>query len=258
MTDESLEKELRDYIQQVADEKHMSFERVLYAMIAAVQRAEHKEERGTMLIKELAAVIHQNAVDYGWWDEPREMPEVVALIHSEWSEALEEARAGRPLAYIIANTDVYRDPEELIVPRNAEGKYITSWGEEYQGKPEGIAVELIDGCIRILDALAYAKVDITEPDTLEPTRFEELMGKHRAVLPEEMPEDAATLIAWLHAFTSQAMLEEDAAVVRETHLISAMSLALCWVQAQGVDPLALLLEKHEYNKGRPYKHGKKF
>ena len=259
MTDESLEKELRDYIQQVADEKHMSFERVLYAMIAAVQRAEHKEERGTMLIKELAAVIHQNAVDHGWWDEPREMPEVVALIHSEWSEALEEARAGRPLVWYACG-----EAENSTIPCNPkdddECRMYGREGEcQFRGhKPEGIAVELIDGCIRILDAMGYSGVEMTEPDTLEPTSFEALMGKHRAVLPEEMPEDAATLIAWLHAFTSQAMLEDDETVVRETHLISAMSLALCWVQAQGVDPLALLLEKHEYNKGRPYKHGKKF
>lgn len=205
-----------------------------------------------MLIRELAAMIHQNAVDHGWWDEPREMPEVVALIHSEWSEALEEARAGRPLVYRLCI-----DCDDG--PCDVEPDTATACGFDASiHKPEGIAVELIDGCIRILDALGYAKADITEPDTLEPTSFEALMGKHRAVLPEEMPEDAATLIAWLHAFTSQALLEEDATVVREVHLIAAMSLALCWVQAQGVDPLALLLEKHEYNKGRPYKHGKKF
>jgi hypothetical protein len=125
-------------------------------------------------------------------------------------------------------------------------------------KPEGVAVELIDGCIRILDALGYGKADLIDPDTGEPTQFEELMGKHRAVQPEEMPEDVPTLIAWLHAFTSQTMLEEDVNEVREVHLIAAMSLALSWVQAQGIDPLALLLEKHEYNKGRPYKHGKRF
>ena len=210
-----------------------------------------------MLIKELAAMIHQNAVDHGWWDEPRELPEVAALIHSEWSEALEEARAGRPLVWYACadKEEAHAENCDYISPNICKENGPCAYKER---KPEGIAVELIDGCIRILDAMGYAGVEMTEPDTLEPTRFEELMGKHMAVLPEEMPEDAATLIAWLHAFTSQAMLEEDETVARETHLISAMSLALCWVQAQGIDPLALLLEKHEYNKGRPYKHGKKF
>lgn len=201
-----------------------------------------------MLIRELAATIHQNAVDHGWWDEARELPEIVALVHSEWSEALEEARAGRPLVYKLGVDD---DAVAFITPDNPKYTMLFT-------KPEGIAVELIDGCIRILDALGYGKADLIDPDTGEPTQFEELMGKHRAVQPEEMPEDVPTLIAWLHAFTSQTILEEDVNEVREVHLIAAMSLALSWVQAQGIDPLALLLEKHEYNKGRPYKHGKRF
>lgn len=219
-----------------------------------------------MLIRELAAMIHQNAVDHGWWEVARELPEIVALVHSEWSEALEEARAGRPMVWFCrANDDLSCCGENRC---GAEFPGGLCAGPRYPGmnpnscpahkKPEGVAVELIDGCIRILDALGYSKADIMDPDTGEPTQFEELMGKYRAVPLEEMPEDVPTLIAWLHAFTSQAVLEEDKSVAREVHLIAAMSLALSWVKAQGIDPLALLLEKHEYNKGRPYKHGKRF
>ena len=36
--------------------------------------------------------IHKNAVDHGWWIEPRGIPELVALIHSEASEVLEGYR----------------------------------------------------------------------------------------------------------------------------------------------------------------------
>ena len=224
-----------------------------------------------MLVKDLAAMIHQNAVDHGWWEDEPPMPVVVALIHSEWSEALEEARAGRPLVYkpchVCSNGPCY-----ILPDNNAPGSWIDTkcvtrdMARSCQAKDieweaaklEGVAVELIDGCLRILDAIAYSKVEMTEPDTLEPTRIEALTGKHRAVLPDETPEDAPTLIAWLHAFTSMALLEDDETVLRETHLISAMSLALSWVQDQGIDPLALLLEKHKYNEGRPYKHGKEF
>ena len=75
--------------------------------------------------------IHANAVEHGWWDEERPFSEVVALCHSELSEALEEARAGHPLVY--------------------EGE---------KGKPEGIAVEMIDCVIRILDWCGSMDVDV--------------------------------------------------------------------------------------------------
>lgn len=67
-------------------------------------------------------LIHENAKEHGWWDEERSFGEIVALCHSELSEALEAARNGEALFYTTAD-----------------------------GKPEGVAVEMIDCIIRILD-----------------------------------------------------------------------------------------------------------
>lgn len=108
-----------------------------------------------MDIKSLQKEIHQNAVEHGWWEEERNFGELIALCHSELSEALEEVRKGED----INNT--------------------------YYGvgnKPEGVPSELADVIIRILD-----------------------MCEH-----------------------------------------------------YGIDMEAMLKEKHEFNKKRPYKHGKKF
>lgn len=77
-----------------------------------------------MTINEFAAEVHKNAVDHGWWDGERTFPEIVALIHSEVSEALEEYRNGRL-------------PTEVYTGNN--------------GKPEGIPIELADVIIRVHD-----------------------------------------------------------------------------------------------------------
>ena len=133
-----------------------------------------------MNLNEWAREIHANAVEHGWWEQERPLPEVLMLIVSELSEALEEARAGRPMVwhgctlYGGACTDDsgcdYMKPDGTC-----------ECGNDHH-KPEGIAVEVIDALIRILD----------------------------------------------------------------------------WCGKEGLDVEALVREKHEYNKSRPYKHGKKF
>ena len=36
--------------------------------------------------------IHENAVNHGWWEDKRPIPELLCLVHSEISEALEAYR----------------------------------------------------------------------------------------------------------------------------------------------------------------------
>ncbi len=45
-----------------------------------------------MNIKQLQQQIHQQNIDAGWWDNPREKGTLLCLIHSEISEAMEGER----------------------------------------------------------------------------------------------------------------------------------------------------------------------
>lgn len=214
-----------------------------------------------MLISELAKQVHENAVAHGWWEENREAPEINALIHSEWSEALEEARAGRPLVWY----DIYDRGDDCggggrCSAMVNEGVCSGRNGKcERNHKPEGVAVELIDGCIRILDYMGELGVTVQDCDSEADSEIE---GLYTDEIMAEAEQPTAHVVAWLHMLTSEALSDarENALLgdMNPMKLLSAMALALSWVKKQGLDPLAILLEKHEYNKTRPYKHGKKF
>lgn len=204
-----------------------------------------------MLISDLAKEVHENAVAHGWWDEERKPPEIIALIQSEWSEALEEARAGRPMVwYACTEGDEHfpcapADESECL---NFDDRFNCEWRSK---KPEGIAVELIDGCIRILDYIG--KLGVLKRDSSDPELEMNTFTDDADLIKEDVPD----MVAHLHWFTSHALYTE-CDYTRSLYLILSMSAALSWVKKQGIDPLQLLLEKHEYNKTRPYKHGKKF
>ncbi len=99
-----------------------------------------------MSIKELVKEIHENAVAHGWWDEERSFGDIIALCHSELSEALEEYRDRKPNLYF---TEV-------------NGFVVTEMSERRGEKLEGIAVELADCIIRIFDYCGKAGIDIEE------------------------------------------------------------------------------------------------
>lgn len=94
-----------------------------------------------MNIRELVKEAHGTSVRKGWYDggaEAFNVPEKLALVHSEISEALEEYRNHR----VGHLGDIRFEGDNL--------------------KPEGFAVELADAVIRIGDLCGAMGIDLAE------------------------------------------------------------------------------------------------
>ena len=102
------------------------------------------QEALKMAINFLCQDIHEWAEEWGFWEDvttidldAKTFAQKIALIHSELSEALEESRSGHELC------TRYETPKGPV-PR----------------KPVGIAIELADTVIRVMDLCGAMGIDL--------------------------------------------------------------------------------------------------
>lgn len=62
-------------------------------------------------INDMVKDVHETAVQHGWWDKPPEFGTLIALCHSELSEALRNTEKVRnQLKHITEKTESQRNP----------------------------------------------------------------------------------------------------------------------------------------------------
>ena len=162
---------------------------------------------------DLSKEIHENAVAHGWWTPEPGFAESIAMIHAELSEAVTEYRDGKPMLYC----DRY-----------------------------GIAVELADAVMRILDFCGRYELDIDnwiERRVRDPLTLPQLVAECHANVSME--------------FVSGSLDEKPASAIQPFFLAECIAEIEFWLKEQGIDLAEIIRLKHEYNKTRPYRHGGK-
>ncbi|EHQ63646.1 hypothetical protein PDENDC454_04244 [Paenibacillus dendritiformis C454] len=184
-------------------------------------------------IAELVKEAHQNAVNKGWWEEPRTYGELIALVHSEVSEALEDYRNGA-----VPHATWYEKKCGDEIKRSAELVNDT-W------KPCGIPSELADICIRIFDIAGHYGFG------------EELQQACESKGPNWQVVELfpfADNLAVIHLNLSESFAATETMVRSLADaLLNTESLAVLY----GIDLERAIAEKMAYNATRPQRHGGK-
>ena len=179
-----------------------------------------------MDLRTLQKETHAIAKDHGWWDEPRTFGDLIALVHSELSEALEAYRG----KYI------WRDWRQLQTYPN--------------GRPRGVASELADVVIRVADMAEHYGVDLTN-----------LAPVSRSLWDNRSPvslKDDASFGDWLRIVHKVVSNTSSPRVLLGSHSLARVIRVVQQMAAHyGIDLDAAIEAKMEYNRTRPYRHGGK-
>lgn len=173
-----------------------------------------------MDILQAATFASNNAREKGWLDRPRTAHDVFSLFHSELSEALEAYRDGDTSRVAVISED---------------------------GKPEGIAAELADFVIRVIE---WSETECHQ-DVLM-----------RIVAGHAFPDDTVSFsqfLAEMHTAVGEAyvaMRDENEDKVAEFLSLSVLR-TFWYCQREKIDLKGAIEVKQQYNTTRPQRHGGK-
>ena len=190
-----------------------------------------------MNLADLQKEAHAIAKDHGWWDEERTFGDLIALVHSELSEALEAYR-------MYGLEKFYSVDDDFIVPDDYEGL-----GRK---KLEGVASELADVVIRVADMAEWYEcplesIEVTGvPPELPMDRPVQSFGDWIAALHFEVSTLAETW--WASGGDIWAWKPYAELVVEVVNNMASH---------YGIDLDAAIEAKMEYNRTRGYRHGGK-
>lgn len=180
-------------------------------------------------LNKLAAELHAAAVKKGFWDVEEAEIKHIAKMHSELSEALQEDRCGRPMLYV----DDIEAMERITDPTVFDGR-----------KPEGVAAELADFVMMVLDWAAASGDILLDTDAT--------FHRDATISALSLPELVCNMHEMLALVDYVTMVPEGFMRTSIPYMISE------WLEARGIDLWQIIRLKMEYNKSRPKLHGRAY
>lgn len=189
-------------------------------------------------INAVAAELHKDAVERGFWSVDDALMKHFAKMHSELSEALQADRCGCPMLYV----------DDITIPDGPETDI-----NKFDGrKPEGVAAELADFVMMLLDMTVQLDVDIGE--LLEDQRYSYYSDTYVHYSKLELHQ----IVLGGHRALHLLLYENDNMEQLGSALLYCVFGVELWLKQRGVDLWAVIALKVAYNKNRPKLHGRKY
>lgn len=182
-----------------------------------------------MDVENLVEIAHKCAVDHGFWDTERSFEHSMALVKSEIGEAIGAAQKENWKGY---QTDEFMKKFQSVMPGSDE--FVELYKKEIKGCVEE---EMADVIIRAFD----------------------LIGAMKFPVERKQPYISLWDYKTFRSYDSNPSFTETAYLAfLITDVVDLAYFMIDWATEIGVDIEWYVQKKIEYNKTRPYLHGKAF